>query len=499
MNFQERQALLQWEELKQNMMRDTPVDHNESITDKQKRIARLEANPEDWFKYYFPKYAYAEPAPFHRAATRRILANEKWYEVRAWSRELAKDTRTMFEVLYITLTGKAKNVLNVSHSNDNAARLLAPYKLNLEANQRIINDYGLQERLGNWGSGEFVTQGGVSYRAIGAGESPRGTRNEYSRPDIIIITDIDTDETARNPEQVKKRWDWVERALIPTVSVSGNWRIIFLNNIIAKFCCVTEAMKMADHVDIINIRDKQGRSTWPQKNSEADIDRILSKLSYRAQQGEYYNNPITEGSVFKEIYYKSLPTLTSYKFLIAYGDPSFKDTKRNDYKAVALIGRFKDEWHVIKAFCEQTSTAQMAGWYKAIFDMCKGKTPVYMYCEANATQDLVLAQINKHIFENNWGFAVSADLRTKGDKFSRIESLLEPINREQKLWFNQQLKDKDPHMKRAEDQMLALEPQLSAHDDFPDALHGGISLYTEKSEASRPPIIRNIYRNPKRF
>lgn len=499
MKFQDRQALLLWEELKHNMMRDTPIDYSETIDAKKKRIEKLEKNPEDWFVYYFPKYSYADPAQFHRSATKRILENSKWYEVRAWSRELAKDTRTMFESLYQALTGMINNILLISHSHDNATRLLLPFKLNLESNQRIINDYGIQEKLGNWRGDEFITQNGVSFRAIGAGESPRGTKNEYSRPDKIIISDIDTDETARNPEQVNIRWDWIEHALIPTVSVSNNWQIIFLGNIIAKFSCITEAIKMADYVDIVNIRNKHGLSSWPQKNSEEDIDRLLSKLSYRAQQGEFYNNPITEGTVFKEIYYKKLPPLNQYKFLLAYGDPSFKDTKRNCYKAISLVGKWRDEWHVIRAFCDQTSTAQMAAWYKIIYDMCKGKVPVYMYCEANATQDLVLAQINANIFQNNWGFAVSADLRTKGDKFSRIESLLEPLNREMKLWFNEELKDKDPHMKRADDQMMALEPALSAHDDFPDALHGGISLYVEKSEASKPPIIRNGRRNPKRF
>lgn len=498
MRQDERLAILRWEELKQNMRRDTPVDYSESVTYKRKRIKELESDPEKWFKYYFPKYAYAEPAKFHKRATKRILKNNNWYEVRAWSRELAKDTRTMFEFLYMTLTGRMKTVLLVSFSEDNAERLLEPFKLNLEANQRIIHDYGIQEKPGKWEAGEFTTQSGVSFRAIGAGQSPRGTRNEYARPDGIIITDIDTDETVRNPAQVKKRWDWIEKALIPTVSVSGNWRIVFLNNIIAKDCCVTRAMEYADYVDIINIRDKNGVSTWIEKNSEEAIDRILSKLSYKAQQGEYYNNPITEGTVFKEIYYKKLPPLTVYKNLMAYGDPSFKESKKNDFKAIALVGQYKDEWHVVRCFCGQTSTAQMAAWYKIIHDMCKDKVPVYMYLEANATQDLVLNQINKHIFENNWGFAVSADMRSKGDKYSRIESLLEPINRVQKLWFNEKDKE-ETNTKEAERQMLALEPALSYYDDFPDALHGGISLYQEKTAASRPPIFRQIRKNSKRY
>ena len=43
-------------------------------------------------------------------------------------------------------------------------------------------------------------------------------------------------------------------------------------NIIAKDCCVVRAGEMADSWDIVNIRDKNGFSTWPEKNSEEDIE-----------------------------------------------------------------------------------------------------------------------------------------------------------------------------------------------------------------------------------
>ena len=82
-----------------------------------------------------------------------------------------------------------------------------PFMLNFEANQRIMNDYGVQEKPGKWEIGEFTTAGGCAFRALGAGQSPRGTRNEAARPDFILIDDIDTDEETRNPERIQKKWD----------------------------------------------------------------------------------------------------------------------------------------------------------------------------------------------------------------------------------------------------------------------------------------------------
>ena len=152
--------------------------------------------------------------------------------------------------------------------------------VNLERNARIINDYGEQRLLGSWTSTEFITAKGVAFRAIGADQSPRGSRNEEIRPDIIIFDDLDTDQDCLNPDIIKKRWDWVEQAVIPTRSISGKLLVMWCGNIISEDCCVLRAQKFADHVDIINIRDAAGKSSWPQKNTEEDIDRVLSTISY---------------------------------------------------------------------------------------------------------------------------------------------------------------------------------------------------------------------------
>ena len=49
------------------------VDPNEPYADKLARIAKLEADAESWFGYYFPRFAFAVPAQFHKEATKRLL------------------------------------------------------------------------------------------------------------------------------------------------------------------------------------------------------------------------------------------------------------------------------------------------------------------------------------------------------------------------------------------------------------------------------------------
>lgn len=498
MGYTNKQIELLWGEFRDGVKNATPVDKTETDAQKRKRIAHLESHIEEWFAYYFPKYSYSQPANFHKRATQRVITNSEWYEVRSWSRELAKSTRTMFEILFLVLTGKKRYVLMISNNETNATNLLEPYRIQLDSNQRIKNDYGIQESIGKWTAGEFVTRNSAAFKAIGAGQSPRGTRNEEVRPDVLLFDDLDTDEDCRNPEMISKRWRWIEDAAIGTRSISKGTLIIFCGNIIAKDCCVVRAQQFADHVDIINIRDKNGKSTWPAKNTEAHIDRVLSQKSYLSVQKEYFNNPITEGTVFKEMHYKIMPPLSHYKFLVCYIDLSYKSSVKNDYKAAVLMGKYKDEYHIVKAFLKQGTTRELAAGLIDIKNFVNGKTNIYWYAEENFLQDIILKELHGVFQELKSSIVISADTRKKTDKFTRIESTLEPLNSNGKLFLNDAEKD-NPSMKVLEEQFKAFSPKSKAHDDGPDATEGAKQIVDSKMYADTPITIGKRSYNKNRY
>ncbi len=481
----EKQALFDWDKFVSDMNRDFPVHADNSELEKRKRIEKLEADDEAWFKYYFPAFYSSEPATFHKKSTKRVMGNPEWFEARPWSRELSKSGRTMMEALKLSLTGKKKNWFLASNSYDDAVRLLRPYKTLLETSDRIIADYGIQRNYGSWSDGEFITNKGVAFRAIGAGQSPRGSRNDEVRPDGIIVDDFDTDKDCRNPEIVKQKYEWLERALIPTRSISVPLLVIFNGNIIAEDCCMVRAMKAADYFIIVNIRDKNGNSTWPQKNTEELIDIALRNLSYSAIQGEYYNNPITEGRVFKKLHYGRMRPLREYRFLVAYTDPSYK--KKADFKATMLIGKYKNEYHVLKIYCDQTTTAQMLDWNYEILTYVSGQVPVYFIIEWPWIDDMLKLEITAANLRHGLSVHPKPDERDKPDKYHRIESSLEPLNRNAELIFNIAEKETE-YMKYTEGQFLALSPTSRAHDDAPDAVEGGVFVINNKAAQSAGAI-----------
>jgi hypothetical protein len=256
-----KQAIRDWDLYYKNFLADMSVDKNETEAEQKTRIKYLEANFEEWKKYYFEKYCTAPAAPFHIKSSRYLLANPECILVRRWSRELAKDVVTMIETIYQAVTGIKKCIMLISNSYDKASDFLEPYRMVLEKNERIINDYGVQQLLGSWSSGAFITTMGVAFYAFGAGQSPRGLRNEEIRPDKAIFTDVDTDEDVRNPDIVDKRFKWAEKAVYATRSISKAFQIVWLNNTIAKDCCVIRASEKADRVEIVNVMDSEGQSS----------------------------------------------------------------------------------------------------------------------------------------------------------------------------------------------------------------------------------------------
>lgn len=515
----ERRTIEDWEGYLAELREETAIDRRMSHAEKVKRLRFLEANPVEWIKEMFPGAAKYEFAPFQKEAILRIVRSPgNWYEVLSWARELAKTTIVMFCILYLALTGRKRGILLCSNSSDNAIKLLSHYRANLEANRCIQFYYGPQKGL-KWTEEHFVTRKGVSFMAVGAGQSPRGTRVEEVRPDAILVDDFDTDEECRNPEIVSNKWNWFEQALYFTRSFSEPLLTIFCGNLIAKDCCVARAGKKALELsrrekplgnwDIINLRmvdinhpDPKndfmyGTSVWPEKNDEETIDDVLAQVSAASAQKECFNNPVTEGSYFREIKWGPVPPLHKFPFLVSYGDPAPSNKvsgkkgvkKLGSYKANFLVGVLEGNLYVITGYLDHVKNEEFVAWYYYLRDYVDDRTQVYNSIENNKLQDPFYEQVFVPLFRKKWeetGYVIpiSPDLRNKPDKFARIEGNLEPLNRAGRLILNISEKD-NPNMARLEEQFLLFDDGLPAPADGPDAIEGGFYICQQKAAAVR--------------
>jgi hypothetical protein len=357
------------------------VDLNESFGDKKARIKMLLGDYDAFAKYYFPHLCKGDCAPFHINLANQLLHKKRCFIVKKWSRSLAKTTHgSILSPIFLMLNGDLKFMLLVSANNDSATRILSNLQAELEANPRLKHDFGEFKLFGKWELGDFKTKTGVVFKAVGRKEKPRGLLDDGNRPDLIVCDDLDDDELVKNPRLVKEAAKWTFGALYGCFSPKKA-RFLMLGNLIAKHCLIQiGSEKKNAQVEQINLLDEDGNPSWSNYTLEECQDAI-DAMGYIDAQREYFNNPIEEGTVYKEEWfqYKARRPFKEYDALVCYTDPSFKSGSKNDFKATVLVGKWKHEYHILKAFVEQTTVNKMVDWHYQMMDFVNGEGNVHYY------------------------------------------------------------------------------------------------------------------------
>lgn len=478
MNLKDREAVRDWEAFKANIARATDVPFMELPEQQSKRITALRSDIIEFAKYYFPHYCTSEFAYFHKQLFKSVVEQQRIYLVMEVAREHAKSvTAGIILPLYLMCKGDLKNMLLISYNESNAKELLRPLKLELEANQRLIHDYGRQQGVNNWEDGRFITLNGCSFRAIGSGQSPRGARNQESRPDFILCDDIDEDEQSRNPKRVSEAFDWVNGALFGCLSIEHGGRFLIIGNRIAQDTVLGRCVEKADVHIKVNIYDERGEVSWQERYTKAMCEYMISKMGYRMSQREYFNNPLSEGKVFKKEWFqfRKLPALNAYKYLVAYLDPGFKKTATSDSKALVLVGLHNGEFHIRKVFCGKASVEEMIDWGYEIENFVKRRNAAYQFkMEEVFLQSLLYKDFSAAAKRKGYALPVSGDTRKKPDKDARIEAMSGYFERGT-VSFDEDI-EADHHCRALVEQFLNFEPKVRTLKDGPDAVEGAFHL-----------------------
>jgi predicted phage terminase large subunit-like protein len=460
----------------------------ESSEAQNERIRRAKKDYAFFCETYFSHLAKKKCGHFHIDAANYIKKNSSARAVFEWARGHAKSTHlSLITPLWLRIQDESSPLVMilVSKSQDAAVRLLSDLQAELQFNELLKKDFGDPVKEGSWEQGEFKTKEGDMFIALGRGQSPRGIKERGVRPNYIDIDDIDDDELCRNPKRVNQVTEWCLTALLGTMEM-GRGRFVMVGNLIGQISVLAQIKSRPGiYHTTVNALDKRGVPSWHENYLLSEIASIRKTMGERAFQKEYMNNPINEGAVFarKHIRFGPILPLKQYRYLVCYTDPSFKAGTSNDFKATLLVGKTKTgEFHVIKAYVDQTSVSDMIAWHYSINELINGAVPVYYYMESNFIQDLILAEFKKAGEKNGWQLPIRGDARKKPDKFARIEAL-QPIFERGEVIFN--VKEKDhPGMLQLQEQLLMFEKGSHAHDDAPDALEGAIWMLSRMSRTT---------------
>ena len=487
-----KQMQLEWQEHCRQIqsITDTRSLVRETAVEKERRIRRLQKDYAAFCEYYFPHFLQLRDktsgevvrivhnAPFHNAAALKVKNTPNLKAVFKWPRGHAKSTHMdIFTPLWLMF--QPKRLINfmvvVGKSEDSANRLLGDIQAELQYNKRIIADYGKQMSMGDWTEGEFTTKDGVHFLACGRGQSPRGLRKRESRPDYIVIDDLDDDELCRNPRRVREMTDWVKEALFGALDV-GRGRFIMVGNLISKTSVLANICKTKGvHVSEVKAVDGEGNPTWREKWTKEEARTYAEFVGYRAWEKEMMHNPIIEGTVFKQewIKYAKRPAWRDFDELVLYIDPSWKSKKTNDTKAAKLWGKYKSQlWH-LRAFVRKASVAELVRWCYDLYEWSLEKNiSIRFMMEASFMQDIILDDFTIEGNLRGYQLPITGDKRKKPDKFQRVEAI-SPLWERGFVYYDLSQKD-DPDMQAGIAQTLAFEKGMSGNDDAPDADEGAI-------------------------
>jgi len=492
---QERREWQEWLIEKRAIINAKPIE-NETAQEADLRILTLLKDPVKFGHYYFPHLVSAEFGWFHKKSMNHCLDHPDCMIGAEWPREHAKSI--IWDVI-MPLMLKARKELTgmmiASSNEDKAQGLLGDIQAELMLNERFIRDYGQQHTIGEWKNGYFVTSDGIGFWAFGRGQSPRGTRKAANRPNYGVIDDIDDAVIVRSMERVLASVDWVLGDFYGAMPNKAS-RLIFAGNRIHKYSILAHLVGDVNPDDPIrpelyhskiyaleNPRthkkdlSETGVPAWKENYTREVILKKMAKQGSRIALREFFHEHVVVGRIFKDTDLPWVQVLDfgQYDQLISYCDPSYKDTKFSDGKAIVLIGRKGRYYDIIKAFNRQCNTGTMVRGHYNIASLVPDRLLCRHYMETGFIQDLMLEEYYQEGDRRGAYLRIRGDDRKKPDKTARIENL-SPLTEQRYLRFNQAEKH-DPDMQLLRDQFLGF-PDLE-HDDGPDAVEGGIWKMTK--------------------
>lgn len=174
-------------------------------------------SPDVFYSLFFPRTLRQESAPFHLELDRALEDPSKRFVLGKMFRGSAKTTRLRTYTARRVAYGLSKTIVYVGASEGHASRSIKWVRKQIELNKVFSGVFGL--RLGEKKSEteiEVISDTlSTSMWLLGLGYTGnvRGINFDDYRPDLIILDDIITEESAATDEQREKVADLVEGAL----------------------------------------------------------------------------------------------------------------------------------------------------------------------------------------------------------------------------------------------------------------------------------------------
>lgn len=204
-----------------------------------------------------------------------------------------------------------KFIVPISNTGTQATMQSENLKLELLTNTDIKKIFGPMKSE-TFNKEMWITASDTAIMPRGAGQQVRGLLYKNSRPDLIVIDDMEDGESVRSAEQRAKRKEWFFADVCNAVARHKNdWKIVVIGTLLHEDSLLANLLDDPTwhHVHLA-LCDEMLNSNWPDFMSNEEVKKLYD--SYKVQglldtfYREYMGLPIAkETAKFKQEYFKS--------------------------------------------------------------------------------------------------------------------------------------------------------------------------------------------------
>jgi len=427
---------------------------------------RVEKARNDFFyfaKEYLP-HIFTKPFAKYQIEIINYLMNNKIKRIAIAAPRQHGKTSLVFigYVLYSILFKKHNYIVVLSSSEEQAKEQLENIKLELENNEKILEDFEFKEKY--FSSNKIVIDD-VYIISRGAGSSLRGLLRRGKRPDLIIVDDIEKEIHSESLTMRKKLKNFFYRVVM---NLGKDSKIFVIGTILHYDSLLNELIKKGEELGWFVKKYKaitdDGKPLNPYLWSLEDLERKKQEIGSIAFSYEFLNEPLSEEDrLFREewIVYYEKDELINKKLEIIMGiDPALGS---GDYSAIVVVA--KDDYqnyYILESIGKKITPDKFID---LILETYLKYKPSIIAIETNVFQKVLKDYLYEKALQRKIVLPIK-EVKNTINKESRIAKL-SPLIENQKIKF------------RKEDRLLIEQLLLfpkGAHDDLPDALEMAISV-----------------------
>ena len=381
------------------------------------------------------------------------------------------------------LSRNVKFIVPTSCTSTQALRQSENLKRELTANTAILDIFGSMKSAEMFSqemwmaNNPFSGCSGTLVFPRGMGQQVRGIIHEDSRPDLIIVDDLEDKESVMSEEQRFKRKDYFFTDLLGSIDLSNpDTRIIYIGTVMHEDALLKNLMDDPGWTSMrFEICDDELVSNWPERHSNEDIKFIHDSYERQGLLDQFfmeYRNLTSSGKMrpFTEECFKYYEDVSENAFFVVLVDPA--KTTNQDSCDTAIVGvgidTITNRIFVVDVIADRFHPDQM---YEAACDMADRIGARYVGVEETGLNEYVSWPFKNFIKMNRRNLQyvplkarkgpsqyVPTGSKTKG-KDARISAALVPMYRQGLVYH----KKDHPMTKRLEHQLLGF-PRVGEKD-----------------------------------